>query len=146
MAPQRRLGGDGRVKTIDFYVLSRGISLKPACNLVETAQRKSQWKNAFNASGVVDVGTACAGRGTDLCPVSDAPHLLQNFAPGRFAVLQDGHDKGSGVPHASQNFAPSRLSIPQLVQSMLYFPYANSSNNAFASLRSAVSKPSVNHP
>src|SRR5215510_13819148 len=94
--------------------------------------------------GVVGVGTSCAGRGTDCCPVSDAPHSLQNFAPGRFAVLQAGQAKGSGVPHASQNFAPSRFAVPQLVQSMWCFPYANSSNNALASCKSVVSNPSVN--
>jgi hypothetical protein len=30
LAPQRRLGGDGMVKAIDFYALSRGILRKPA--------------------------------------------------------------------------------------------------------------------
>jgi hypothetical protein len=95
--------------------------------------------------GVVGVGTSGAGGGTDLDPVSDAPHSLQNFAPGRFAVPQEGHGKGSGVPHVSQNFAPSRFSVPQFVQSMRCFPYTNSSNNAFASFKSAVSNPSVNH-
>src|SRR5215467_7537613 len=88
--------------------------------------------------GMMGVGTSCAGGGTDCCPVSDAPHSLQNFAPGRFAVPHEGHDKGSGVPHASQNFAPSRFSVPQLVQSMRCFPYSNSSNNALASFKSAV--------
>src|SRR5215510_1463731 len=94
--------------------------------------------------GVVGAGTSCAGGGTDCCPVSDVPHSLQNFAPGRFSVLQEGQAKGSGVPHASQNFAPSRFAVPRLVQSMLCCPYANSSNNALASFKSAVSKPSVN--
>ena len=32
----------GGAKAIDLYVLSRSIYLKPACNLVKTAQRKSQ--------------------------------------------------------------------------------------------------------
>src|SRR6266446_905437 len=67
------------------------------------------------AVGVVGVGTACVGGGTALGPVSEAPHSLQNFAPGRFAVPQEGQDKGSGVPHASQNFAPSRFAVPQFV-------------------------------
>ena len=30
------------IKAIDFYALSCGSSRKPACNLSETAQRKSQ--------------------------------------------------------------------------------------------------------
>ena len=29
-------------KAVDFYALSWGIPRKPACNLAETAQRKSQ--------------------------------------------------------------------------------------------------------
>src|SRR5262245_38974173 len=66
------------------------------------------------AGGVVGMGTVCAGRGIDCCPVSADPHSLQNFAPGRFSVLQEGQAKGSGVPHASQNFAPSRFAVPQL--------------------------------
>jgi hypothetical protein len=36
---QERIGGS---EAIDFYALSWGIPRKPACNLVETAQRKSQ--------------------------------------------------------------------------------------------------------
>jgi hypothetical protein len=30
LAPQRRLGGDGMVKTIDFYALSWGVPRGPA--------------------------------------------------------------------------------------------------------------------
>jgi hypothetical protein len=30
-------------KVIDFYVLSWGVPRTPACNLIETAQRKSQF-------------------------------------------------------------------------------------------------------
>src|SRR2546423_4394719 len=35
-------GGESRSKAIDFYVLSWDIPRTPACNLIETAQRKSQ--------------------------------------------------------------------------------------------------------
>src|SRR5215217_4365062 len=42
VAPERRSGEYGWPKAIDFYVLSCGSFRKPACNLVETAQRKSQ--------------------------------------------------------------------------------------------------------
>src|SRR5262249_3043281 len=96
------------------------------------------------AGGVVGVGTSCAGGGIARCPVSVVPQSLQNFAPGRVSIPQAGHDKRSGVPHVSQNFAPSRFAVPQLVQRMRCCHYANASNNALASLRSAVSNPSVN--
>jgi hypothetical protein len=41
----------GGAKAIDLYVLSRSIYLKPACNLVKTAQRKSQLNFPAIATG-----------------------------------------------------------------------------------------------
>jgi hypothetical protein len=42
VAPQGRSGGDRRLKAIDVYALSWGVPRTPACNVAETAQRKSQ--------------------------------------------------------------------------------------------------------
>ena len=41
VTPQGISGGIAGSKAIDFYAISRGVPRKPACNLVETAQRKS---------------------------------------------------------------------------------------------------------
>jgi hypothetical protein len=42
MGPEGSQEGMAWSKVVDFYAFSWGIALKPARNLVETAQRKSQ--------------------------------------------------------------------------------------------------------
>ena len=53
-------------KAFDFYALSWGILRKPACNLVETAQRKSQVFNSREAEAVVHLteGDRCSHSNT----------------------------------------------------------------------------------
>ena len=43
VTPERRSGGHGTVQSIDFYALSCSSFRKQARNLIETAQRKSQY-------------------------------------------------------------------------------------------------------
>ena len=82
---------------------------------------------------------------TDEAGARALPHESQNFAPERFAVPHDGHFKANCAPHPAQNFAVSRLSAPQFAQRICPRPYAlNSSSKALASLRSVVSKRSLN--
>jgi hypothetical protein len=56
--------------------------------------------------------------------------------------------RASAARHFEQNLRPSRLSLRHFAQRILYpgFYVLNSSSNAFAAFRSAVSKPSVNQP
>jgi hypothetical protein len=79
---------------------------------------------------------------------SGAVHCPQNLKPGGFSKRHLGQISASGLVHCPQNFIPSGFSDPHLLQRMI--PYCrpaqtlNSSSSTFASLRSAVSKPSVN--
>ena len=40
-------------KAIDFYALSRGVPRKPARNLIETAQRKSQILSVYSKMPII---------------------------------------------------------------------------------------------
>jgi hypothetical protein len=81
-------------------------------------------------------------------PDSAAPQSSQNADEGAFSAPHFAQLRDSGLPHAAQNFLAVVLSVPQfeqrigLLRAGCYL--ANSSNSALASLRSAVSKPSVN--
>ena len=46
VTPGGRLGGYGTLQYLDFYALSCGSFRKPARNLIETAQRKSQSRDS----------------------------------------------------------------------------------------------------
>ncbi len=50
--------------------------------------------------------------------VSLQPHLVQNFAPGRFGAPHDGQPTGIGAPHSSQNWLASGRLALQLGHSM----------------------------
>lgn len=69
-----------------------------------------QWAEALRISSVVNrrnAGDFALATGGWDCVERDAPHSLQNFAPGGFSVPQAEHTRGSGEPHSLQNFAPS---------------------------------------
>ncbi len=71
------------------------------------------------------------------------PHWPQNLNVNSFSASQLGQNSASFVPHSTQNFIPSGLSELQFEQCTPCFPYVNSSSNALASIKSAVSNPSV---
>jgi hypothetical protein len=79
--------------------------------------------------------------------LSGVPQSAQNFAPGALSELQFEQRADNRLPHSAQNFLPGIPSVPHLEQSIFAasgIHPANSSRRALASLRSAVSKPSVN--
>src|SRR5229473_4510540 len=81
--------------------------------------------------------------------VKGEPHPSQNCADERFSVPHAAHRAAMGTPQVSQNLATSRVSFPQLGQRILTPPLGlaahplNASSSAFASFKSAVSKPSL---
>src|ERR1700730_14268696 len=88
--------------------------------------------------------------GTAFCSdaESGAVHCPQNLKPGGFSKRHLGQISASGLVHCPQNFILSGFSNPHLPQRMILYCLSaqtlNSSSSVLASLRSAVSKPSVN--
>jgi len=66
-------------------------------------------------------GTACAGGGTDCCPVKAMPHIHYRISHQvDLPSHRRGKPQGAEWPHASQNFLIS-VSVPQLVQACCAF-------------------------
>ena len=77
-------------------------------------------------------------------PYPALPHFLQNRAPGLTGALHPGHKSSSFDPHCSQRQLLPRRPHCMLNRASLYA--LSSSSRVLASFKSAVSKPSVNHP
>src|SRR5260370_25002071 len=74
---------------------------------------------------------------------STLPQSPQNFFSGGFSAPHCPHRFASGAPQSPQNRLATGLSTPHFAHSIAVYP-ASSSSSALASLRSAVSKPSLN--
>ena len=83
----------------------------------------------------------------DIAPVAAWRYRIfcRTRAPGVSAVLHAGQTNSSFAPHCSQNEASAGLSVRQSGQRIAVYD-DSSSSSAFASFRSAVSKPSLNQP
>jgi hypothetical protein len=76
-------------------------------------------------------------------------HCPQNLKPGGFSKRHLGQMSANALVHWPQNFIPSGFSKAHFEQRMVSgvpFQAPRSSSSAFASFKSAVSKPSVNQP
>src|SRR5216684_4834197 len=76
-------------------------------------------------------------------------HCPQNLEPGGFSKRHLGQMSANALVHWPQNFIPSGFSKAHFEQRMVSgvpFQAPRSSSSAFASFKSAVSKPSVNQP
>jgi hypothetical protein len=108
----------------------------PSLRSVVASRADIEIRDALDSSVARGVERAAAGANL-------APHFLQKRAPELTGALHAGHSSSNLCPHCSQKTASAGFSLPQLGQS-IYAP--NCSSNCFASLRSAVSNPSVNQP
>src|SRR5260370_26496956 len=77
---------------------------------------------------------------------SALPQAPQNFFAGGFSAPHRAHRFASRAPQSPQNRLLAGFSAPHFAQCIWLAPQLapHSSSNAFASFKSAVSKPSVN--
>src|SRR5688500_9975312 len=87
----------------------------PSINLREARIFSAKYLGtmAFTGPGWLEAAPAGAGGSA-----SRWPQVLQNFAPGRFALLQCGQSVSSGAPHSSQNPESGEFSVWQREQIM----------------------------
>src|ERR1700732_3707649 len=95
----------------------------------------------LGADGCDDEGAPAAATAVP----SRLPQSPQNFFSGGFSAPHCPHRFVNGAPQSPQNRLAVGFSAPHFAQSIPSYP-ASSLSKAFASFKSAVSKPSVNQP